>query len=365
MVGECTGDTFCGEGIKVTCESIFAPDPVTPCCSRRRQWSADENEQGLGVSCVRIQPFMFVPMRNQARPWFQEWRTSPGYLHWANASGICRWCDCRSTSRITGKPSHPRRNLITSIKTNRGFRSVCWWQEWSNHWLKITKWFWIQIKFSWSWFPRTHSCLRERLQGWCQSPCGFSNGWNQGPEWRQIPRCWSAIWRSTCCQNVAMRDAVKKSSPVLMEPVMKVEVQTPSDFQGSVIGDLSSRRGVVYGTEVNGDDTVINAGVPLGDVRLRHSVAILTSGKANYSMEFENTIDVRLLWKSSLKNALKRCEKSKAEAPCFELLASNGLEFSFWRCWCKSFCSLIHFWFSSDVLSPLDDWFTVGCVQFE
>ena len=88
--------------------------------------------------------------------------------------------------------------------------------------------------------------------------------------------------------RTAMREAVKKSSPVLMEPVMKVEVETPSDFQGSVIGDLSSRRGVVYGTEVNGDDTVINAGVPLGEMfGYATQLRSLTSGKANYSMEFE------------------------------------------------------------------------------
>jgi elongation factor G len=47
---------------------------------------------------------------------------------------------------------------------------------------------------------------------------------------------------------------------------MKVEVETPSDYQGSVIGDLSSRRGVIYGSEVQGDETVILAGVPLSEM---------------------------------------------------------------------------------------------------
>ena len=60
-----------------------------------------------------------------------------------------------------------------------------------------------------------------------------------------------------------MRQAVEKADPVLLEPVMKVEIETPSGFQGSVIGDLSSRRGVIYGTEMKGDETVINSGVPL------------------------------------------------------------------------------------------------------
>ena len=62
-----------------------------------------------------------------------------------------------------------------------------------------------------------------------------------------------------------MRQAVAKANPVLLEPVMKVEVETPSEYQGSVIGDLSSRRGVIYGSEVKGDDTVINSGVPLAE----------------------------------------------------------------------------------------------------
>ena len=64
----------------------------------------------------------------------------------------------------------------------------------------------------------------------------------------------------------AMRQAVGNANPVLLEPIMKVEVESPSEYQGSVIGDLSSRRGVIYGSEVKGDDTVINSGVPLAEM---------------------------------------------------------------------------------------------------
>ena len=72
---------------------------------------------------------------------------------------------------------------------------------------------------------------------------------------------------------------------------MKVEVESPSEFQGSVIGDLSSRRGVIYGSEVKGDDTVINSGVPLGEMfGYATSLRSMTAGKATYSMEFENNI---------------------------------------------------------------------------
>ena len=86
----------------------------------------------------------------------------------------------------------------------------------------------------------------------------------------------------------AMRQAVEKADPVLLEPVMKVEIESPSEFQGSVIGDLSSRRGVIYGTEMKGDETVINSGVPLGEMfGYATTLRSMTEGKANYTMEFE------------------------------------------------------------------------------
>ncbi len=86
----------------------------------------------------------------------------------------------------------------------------------------------------------------------------------------------------------AMRQAVEKADPVLLEPVMKVEIESPGEFQGSVIGDLSSRRGVIYGTEMKGDDTVINSGVPLGEMfGYATTLRSMTEGKANYTMEFE------------------------------------------------------------------------------
>ncbi|MEZ4272287.1 MAG: elongation factor G [Myxococcota bacterium] len=87
--------------------------------------------------------------------------------------------------------------------------------------------------------------------------------------------------------RAALKEAIRKANPGLLEPVMHVEVETPTEFQGTVIGDLSSRRGVVAGTEVREDVTVINAQVPLREMfgystDLRSS----TQGKAGYSMEF-------------------------------------------------------------------------------
>ena len=86
----------------------------------------------------------------------------------------------------------------------------------------------------------------------------------------------------------AMRNAIKKANPKILEPMMKVEVETPEEYQGSVIGDLSSRRGIIGTMDARGDTNVVNASVPLAEM-FGYSTALrsLTAGKATYSMEFE------------------------------------------------------------------------------
>jgi elongation factor G len=67
--------------------------------------------------------------------------------------------------------------------------------------------------------------------------------------------------------SFAMRDAVTKASPILMEPIMKVEITTPEEFMGDVIGDLSSRRGQIQGTTHRGNITIITGLVPLAEMQ--------------------------------------------------------------------------------------------------
>jgi len=88
--------------------------------------------------------------------------------------------------------------------------------------------------------------------------------------------------------RMAMRDAIKAANPVLLEPIMKVEVETPQDYQGFVIGDLSSRRGVILGSETtDSGDAIINAHVPLSEMFGYATVLRSgTAGKAGYTMEF-------------------------------------------------------------------------------
>jgi elongation factor G len=86
----------------------------------------------------------------------------------------------------------------------------------------------------------------------------------------------------------AMRQGISKASAVILEPFMQVQVETPEEFQGFVIGDLSSRRGLIQGSESNsGGDTIINAQVPLSEM-FGYSTDLRSgsAGKASYSMEF-------------------------------------------------------------------------------
>jgi elongation factor G len=87
----------------------------------------------------------------------------------------------------------------------------------------------------------------------------------------------------------AFKDGMRSAQPVLLEPVMAVEVETPADFVGNVIGDLSSRRGVLQGQEDVAGSMVIKAEVPLGEMfGYSTTMRSLSQGRATYTMEFKH-----------------------------------------------------------------------------
>ena len=84
----------------------------------------------------------------------------------------------------------------------------------------------------------------------------------------------------------AMKDALKNANPVLLEPVMIVEVITPEENQGDILGDLSRRRGHIQSIETKGHVNEITAVVPLAEMfGYSTDVRTLSSGRASYSME--------------------------------------------------------------------------------
>ena len=93
--------------------------------------------------------------------------------------------------------------------------------------------------------------------------------------------------------SIAIKKAARLASPVLMEPVMAVEVVTPEDYMGDVIGDLSSRRGRVEGMEQRGNSQAIRALVPLSDMfGYATDLRSRTQGRASYTMQFHSYAEV-------------------------------------------------------------------------
>ncbi len=90
--------------------------------------------------------------------------------------------------------------------------------------------------------------------------------------------------------SMAFKEAMRKASPVILEPMMAVEVETPEDYMGNVMGDLSGRRGIVQGMEdMVGGGKIVRAEVPLSEM-LGYSTSLrsLTQGRATYTMEFKH-----------------------------------------------------------------------------
>jgi len=89
--------------------------------------------------------------------------------------------------------------------------------------------------------------------------------------------------------SLAVREAARKAGPILLEPMMKVEVTTSDEFYGDVIGDLNRRRGIILGMENRGTMAVVRAHVPLAEMfGYVNDLRSMTSGRASYAMEFSH-----------------------------------------------------------------------------
>ncbi len=93
--------------------------------------------------------------------------------------------------------------------------------------------------------------------------------------------------------SIAFKDGAKKANPVLLEPIMEVEVITPEEFMGDVMGDLNKRRGRIQGMEAHGNAQIIKAFVPLAEMfGYATDLRSMTQGRATYSMQFNSYEEV-------------------------------------------------------------------------
>ena len=93
--------------------------------------------------------------------------------------------------------------------------------------------------------------------------------------------------------SMALKEAVQKGGPALLEPIMRVEVTVPDDFMGDIIGDLNSRRGQIQGMEARGNAQIVRAFVPLSEMfGYATDMRSMTQGRASYSMFFDHYTQV-------------------------------------------------------------------------
>lgn len=103
----------------------------------------------------------------------------------------------------------------------------------------------------------------------------------------------SSVLAFEIASRAAFREGIAKANPVLLEPIMKVEVVTPDDYMGDVIGDLNSRRGQVQGMDQRGNARVINAQVPLANMfGYVNTLRSMSQGRAQFSMHFDHYAQV-------------------------------------------------------------------------
>ena len=93
--------------------------------------------------------------------------------------------------------------------------------------------------------------------------------------------------------SMAFKDGVKKADPVLLEPIMKVDVETPDEYLGDVMGNITRRRGVLSGTDVRNGTQIIHADIPLGEMfGYATDLRGLTQGRGNFTMEPSHYLEV-------------------------------------------------------------------------
>ncbi|MGB9668160.1 MAG: elongation factor G, partial [Thermosulfidibacteraceae bacterium] len=112
--------------------------------------------------------------------------------------------------------------------------------------------------------------------------------------------------------SMAFKEAMAKANPVILEPIMKIEITTPNDCVGDVIGDLNSRRGKVLGIEAKGKMQIVKALVPLAEV-LEYAAVLrsITGGRGNYSMVLSHYEEVPShIAKSIIEEAKKNSKET-------------------------------------------------------
>jgi elongation factor G len=305
MIGvDCaSGDTFCGEGIAVTCESMFVPTPVI---SYSISCKDNQDVEKMGKALARFlkedptfkvhtdeesgetiisgmgELHLDIYVERMAREYKVQVQVGPPQVNYREA--ITRKVEFNYTHKKQTGGSGQFAQVSGDIEPMDANEDTDELIEFNN-------------------LVKGGNIPNEFISA-CQK--GFEDVMNEGPlaafpvvsvrvnlrdgKYHEVD---SSDMAFRICSRQAMRQAIRSGNPQILEPIMKVEVETPDEYQGTVIGDLSSRRGIIGGMDSKGDLCVVSASVPLAEM-FGYSTAVrsLTAGKATYSMEFEKYMAV-------------------------------------------------------------------------
>lgn len=323
MIGvDCaSGDTFCGEGIEVTCESMFVPAPVISySIAPNESDGADKLSKALG-RFVKEDPTFQVKTDEESG---ETIMSGMGELHLdIYVERIQREYGVPAT---IGPPQVNYRETITkptaydyTHKKQTGgagqFAVVSGEIEPLDYTDPAVPEFEFENHIKGGNIPSEYipSCEKGFLDTMAKGPLteypvmGVRVHLRDG-KFHEVD---SSDLAFRLCSRAAMKEAIQKAGATLLEPIMKVEVETPDEFQGSVVGDLSSRRGIIAGLETREDITLVNASVPLSEM-FGYATAIrsLSTGKSTYTMEFEKYAPVPKNIQDEI--ITKRAEKKNA-----------------------------------------------------
>ncbi len=113
------------------------------------------------------------------------------------------------------------------------------------------------------------------------------------------------------CGRDAFKDAIRRANPVILEPIMKVEVEVPTNFQGPVTGNIAQRRGLITNSEAKGASTIIEAEVPLANMfGYSTDLRSMTQGQASFSMEFHSYRKVPAAVQAEIVEAAQKAKQA-------------------------------------------------------
>ena len=290
-----TGDTLCDPEKPIVLESIKFPEPVIQVAIEPKT-KADQDKMGLALARLAQEDPTFRVKTDEETG--QTLINGMGELHLEVI--VDRMLREHKVEANVGRPQVAYRETITRPVKQQGrfVRQSGGKGQFGDVWLEITPGergggFVFEDKIVGGTIPREYipavqAGVKEALEGGAYAgyPIVDITVALYDGSYHEVD---SSEMAFKIAGSMALKEGVRKGAPVVLEPIMKIEVTTPENFMGDIIGDISSRRGHLEGMEARSGAQVIRAFVPLATMfGYATDLRSMTQGRASYSMEFDH-----------------------------------------------------------------------------